>query len=606
MRKFLPLFLILCFLNTKAEAQCSPAFTYVVNFATAQFQATNTAPQLLHRWFFGDGNQGFGTNATHTYQTPGTYTVKHLVIDSASTCRDSSTQTIVVNFVSCNASFTTIQDTANLNTFHFTATSTGPTLFHSWLFGDGGQATGAVVTHTYNSPGTYTVWHTIHDTVSNCIDTVAQMINVSPATNCNAAFTALRDSIQQNLFYFSAANNTPGVLHTWHFGDGGQGTGANTSHLYSSPGTYFVIHIIHDTANNCTDSAQQSVVINPTVNCNASYTATRDSVQHTRYYFNALSTGPGHSYQWKIDNVQVSTSASFTRVLTPGFHQVCLLVTTTSGCSALNCQDLFVVDSTACNWQASFTTTAAPSNPKQITFYPNPTGATKSYVWTIYQPMQAPVIYTTVNPVHTYSTAGTYPVRLDIYDSATACFDTVRQNVQVHGSPADSCNVSFTYTVQQNQVSFTGVSNQTFTSQTWYIVAFDSSLNVTLNTMNPTYTFADSGSYSVCLYAVTNTGCARWYCQTISVAGARVMNVLPSFPNPADGPNVNLRLTLPETNRIRVTVYNTSGNIVYDAERSGSQGSNTITIPVAGLQRGQYFVDIRYGNERKRSIFQKL
>lgn len=503
----------------------------------------------------------------------------------------------------CNAAFTVMQDTANLNTFHFTATMTGPTLFHTWLFGDNTSGAGAVVTHTYNAPGTYNVLHLIHDTVSNCTDTLIQMINVS-ADPCDPSFTSVRDSVQQNLFYFTATS--PAVFHTWYFGDGGQGSGANTSHLYQLPGSYVVTHIIHDTANNCIDSAQQVIVINPTVSCNASFTYTRDSVQPTRYYFNSLSTGPGYSYQWKIDNAQVSTAAAFTIVLTPGFHQVCLLVTTPSGCSAQNCQNLFVVDSTVCNWQASFTTTASPSNPKQITFYPSPTGPAKFYVWTIYQPMQAPVVYTTQNPVHTFSTAGTYPVRLDIFDSVTACFDTVRQNVQVQGLPADSCTVSFTYTVQQNQVSFTGVSNQTFTSQTWYIVTFDSSLNVTLNTINPTYNFPDSGSYSVCLYGVTNTGCARWYCQTISVASGRRMNVLPSFPNPVDGSGVNLRLTLPESNRIRVTVYNTSGNIVYDSERSGAPGMNTITIPVTGLQRGQYFIDIRYGNERKQSIFQKL
>jgi PKD repeat protein len=428
-------------------------------------------------------------------------------------------------------------------------------------------------------------------------------VNPEAKAQCNAAFTS---SVNNATVQFQATNTGQNYLHQWYFGDNQQGYGANVSHTYASPGTYMVTHLVTDSFNTCTDSLTQLVTVSFSVPCNASFTYTVDSVQSTRYYFNALSTGPGTSYQWKIDNVQVSTAAAFTHVITPGFHQVCLLVTNTSGCSALNCQNIFVVDSSACTWQASFTTTASSSNPKQITFYPSPTGATKSYTWTIYQPMQAPVIYTTTNPVHTFSTAGTYPVRLDIYDSATACFDTVRQNVQVQGSPADSCNVSFTYSVQQNQVSFTGVSNQTFASQTWYITAFDSSLNVTLNTMNPTYSFPDSGSYSVCLYAVTTTGCTRWYCQTISVAGARMINVLPSFPNPSDGSNVNLRLTLPETNRIRVTVYNTSGNIVYDSEKNGGPGMNVITIPVAGLQRGQYFVDIRYGNERKRSIFQKL
>ncbi len=427
---------------------------------------------------------------------------------------------------------------------------------------------------------------------------------------CNTAFTS---SVNQATAQFQATGSTgPNFYHSWRFGDGSQGWGASTSHTYSLPGTYTVTHIVVDSFNTCGDSVQQTVVISFATSCQASFISARDTVHPNQYHFSStsqVSGGSVQSYLWTIDSVAVSGASSFAYTLSPGVHSVCLSISTTAGCTSSVCQNI-TVDSlpSSCNWQASFTSTGSASNPRRISFFPTPSSNTLRYHWSFGDGTSS--IQRT--PVHVYSQAGTYSVRLAILDSSNGCHDTTRHNVQVFGAPRDSCTASYTYitdSLHPNQLSFTAISNQTIVSQTWYIHSFDSSHHAVLTTMNPTHIFPDTGSYSVCLRIVTNTGCIKSYCSVITIhsTGQRIANnLIPSYPNPASGSTVSLRLVLEQDSRVRITIYNTSGNAVYTNERNAGQGMNTITIPVSGLQRGQYFIDIQYGRERKRSIFQKL
>jgi len=184
-------------------------------------------------------------------------------------------------------------------------------------------------------------------------------------------------------------------------------------------------------------------------------------------------------------------------------------------------------------------------------------------------------------------------------------------NFAVHELPPDSCTVSFTKSadpLHPNQIHFTAISNQTITSQTWYIYQWGSQFNtVTLTTNNPTYTFTDTGYYIACVYITTNTGCASHSCWGFSMneLTRREAGRVTSYPNPASN-TVSFWLQLSENEKINVIVYNLSGYAVYRMQQDGIWGSNKITIPVQRLNSGQYFIDIQYGKQRKRSIFQKL
>jgi hypothetical protein len=213
------------------------------------------------------------------------------------------------------------------------------------------------------------------------------------------------------------------------------------------------------------------------------------------------------------------------------------------------------------------------------------------------------------SPSHTYSYPGNYGVFLVIYDSLTNCMDSVWQSVNVSG-PIDTCSASFTYTINQGQVSFTASSNQTIASQLWIISPMPDSANtVILTSSNPVYNLPDSGLYYVCLAVTTASGCTDWYCDSILFTGgyASRIAVIPSYPNPVQSEtNIRVNLNLDAAALIQYRVSNLAGNTVYQSQRQGQQGVNTISIPVQQLGRGQYFIDIIYGNNKKRSVFQKL
>ena len=374
------------------------------------------------------------------------------------------------------------------------------------------------------------------------------------------------------------------------------------------PGSYTVWHIVADSLNTCRDSTAQVVTINFTATCNANFYYRIDSVQYNYYTFIANPTingGSVQTYSWKIDGVQVSTTWAFSIFLTPGSHQVCLDITTTAGCTANSCQTIIVDTMGNCNWQASFTYAANAVNPRQISFSASPGQSTMRYQWRFGDGYTSSV----KDPVHTYAAAGTYNVRLAISDTVSHCFDTVWQTIQVFGLPADSCTASYTYTLNaQGQASFTASSNQTITSQVWTITHFwDSVYTVTISDFNPAYTFTDTGYYNVCVRLTTNTGCVRSSCQGImvsSISGRQLTNRIPSYPNPAHS-EVALNVKLENDASISIRVYNLSGNIVYGLQQQGRRGNNKITIPVGGMTRGQYIIDIKYHGEKRYSVFQK-
>ena len=147
----------------------------------------------------------------------------------------------------------------------FTATTNSdaatPPVTYSWNFGDGGSASGTVVTHTFNQPGNYTVTFT----AANGDHTVSRTcpVNVVPAPVAAAIVTATAnpmtfDVCEDRTVQFSAnARGDEPVTYTWDFGDGTTGTGATASHVYREVGTYTVTL----TATNAIGSDTRSITV---------------------------------------------------------------------------------------------------------------------------------------------------------------------------------------------------------------------------------------------------------------------------------------------------------------------------------------------------------
>ena len=114
---------------------------------------------------------------------------------------------------------------------------------YGWTFGDGSTSSGSPTpSHVYANPGTYTATLTATDSVGAVgTSSVAVTVNdVAPTVTltdppgtvgCAVSFSASATDI-------SPAVQAAGFTYSWNFGDGSTGTGATTSHIYTSAGTF--------------------------------------------------------------------------------------------------------------------------------------------------------------------------------------------------------------------------------------------------------------------------------------------------------------------------------------------------------------------------------
>jgi len=121
-----------------------------------QFTDTSTYDPTSWHWDFGDSTTSTLQNPSHTYTTPGTYTVTLTVTNAYG--EDTKTSYVYV-YIPWVPSFTASPTSGSAPlTVQFTDTSTDDPFGWWWDFGDGSdEVFSENPSHTYTTPGTYTV-----------------------------------------------------------------------------------------------------------------------------------------------------------------------------------------------------------------------------------------------------------------------------------------------------------------------------------------------------------------------------------------------------------------------------------------------------------------
>ncbi len=134
------------------------------------------------QWAFGDGTTGAGPAIGHTFTAPGTYTVTMTVTDDAGAETQASTEIVVEEnrLPSASIDMDTSSGFAPVEISVSAENSSDPDgsiTQYTWEFGDGTTAQGMSTTHTYTSPGSYTVVLTVTDDKGGT-DTETAMVEV--------------------------------------------------------------------------------------------------------------------------------------------------------------------------------------------------------------------------------------------------------------------------------------------------------------------------------------------------------------------------------------------------------------------------------------------
>lgn len=386
-------------------------------------------------WDFGDGSTAVVTTpaTTHVYTNVGTFTVQEIVTDNIG-CKDTAVQPNVVTVWRPNAIFSASNTHPCKHVpVTFTSGSTG-VVSHFWMFGDGGTASGPVVTHAYAAAGNYTVKLVVTDS-HGCTDTASYSSYII-ITQPTAAFTPSDTfSVCSPLTVTFVNTSVGGTGFAWDFGDGNVSTLHTPSNVYLSPGLY-TARLIATNAYGCADTATRVINIYGYAG-SLSYTPLTGCAPLTVHFSAAISNVPHIIWDFGDGTTSVLSSvdtASHTYTL-PGGYVPKLILSDNTGCqNSVTGIDTIKVD--AITVKIGVSPAACIGTPFNFvdssTWYWSPVN---SWVWTY-----DGITSTDESPTHQVNSLGSFPVTLTVTNgwgctATLAGSITIRPLPEIHASP---------------------------------------------------------------------------------------------------------------------------------------------------------------------------
>jgi gliding motility-associated-like protein len=376
-----------------------------------------------YNWYFGDKGSSILVNPSHTYSNfsnvDSIYKVR-LVASSIFNCTNELTKTVTI-YPKPKARFN-VENSINCPPFNVpinNLSEAGDS--YLWTFGDGtslANNTLGIISHVYdnytNDISTFEL-NLLVETVHNCSDQASQNINVYPRVIADF----LPDTMGCSPFLVAFKNNTlRGEKYSWDFGDGSTSKIQEPAHRFFNPSindTLYTVELIAQSKFNCADTANRNVIVFP-------QPETRFTALPSHLYFpdaitNIINeTNVGYwTFRWDFDDGQTSLLRD------PGFHEY-----NTWG----NYNIKLVAQSSNCIDSTTQRVRIFPPMPIPDFEVNNDNGCvpltvsfTDRSTWanTYYWEFDDGGVSTEVNPLHQYTEAGNYQVKLTVTgDGGTA------------------------------------------------------------------------------------------------------------------------------------------------------------------------------------------
>ena len=457
---------------------------------TSTIAVGNTIETYL--WDFGDGGTSIGATATHTYLEPGIFDVKLTTI-SDSGCEDELIQQITIyDEPAPNFSF---DGACEGNEITFTNESTvlgGGSLNYTWDFGDTSPTVNTVnPTHTYAAQGIYTVTLTVRHNVPAGCEAVIQR-DVEIFQDLTSSFTVGPECLGDAVTFDNTSIGT-GLSFLWNFGDGNTSTQFEPSHTYASPGSYITTLLV--TSNDgCTRISEERVDIyaDPI----PVFFVEDNCLLNSVAFSNLTNTeGDTYTYAWDFGDPSVTTDVSTDEnpsytYGSAGTYTVTLTATTSNSCSATYQQDVVISPHPSTNF-----TFVDGCKGEENTFTSTSTIAVGNTIETYLWDFGDGGTSIGATATHTYLEPGIFDVKLTTI-SDSGCEDELIQQITIYDEPAP--DFSFDGACEGNEITFTNESTVLGGGSLNYTWDFGDT-SPTVNTVNPTHTYAAQGIYTVTL-----------------------------------------------------------------------------------------------------------
>ena len=199
-----------------------------------------------------------------------------------------------------------------------------------------------------------------------------------------------------------------------------------------------------------------------------------------------------------------------------------------------------------------------------------------SYTWSPSTGLNSPTL---ANPAASLSSSTTYTLTVQDFNNCAASSDI---QVTVESAPT----AGFSFVTNQGQADFTDLSANADS------VFWDFGDGNTSSQLNPSHTYAASGTYTACQYSYNDCG-ADTSCQSVNVVViglASAADIQPTaYPNPNDG---NFKLELNGFPMSELLVRDAFGRVVYRM-RGNEDGHQTLAIELLPLSAGVYTLVLR-------------
>jgi len=446
--------------STKPVAVFSASPTSGKAPLNVKFTDASTGTPTKWKWNFGDGKTSTLQNPTHKYSAAGNYAVILTVSNSAGS--NTLTKTGYIKVVSKPVAAFSASPTsgkAPLNV-KFTDTSTGTPTKWKWDFGDGKTSIKQNPTHKYYKAGKYTVTLKVTNAVG--INTVTRSNYITVTEKPVAVFSAspISGKAPLNVKFTDKSTGSP-TKWKWNFGDGTTSTKQNPIHKYSAAGKYTVILKVTNAAG--INTATKSKYITVTATSQTSTAALSESPTSTAALsesptstaalsesptpiaalsasptsgnvpltvsFTDKSTGSPTKWKWDFGDGETSTTKNPThKYSATGKYTVKLTVTNAAGSNTKTKSKYITVTETSQAPVADFWgSTLSGKTPLKVTFTETSKGSPTSWEWDFGDGKYS----TEKSPTHTYSTAGTYTVKLTATNAAGSNTKTKSKYIKV-------------------------------------------------------------------------------------------------------------------------------------------------------------------------------
>jgi PKD repeat protein len=502
------------------------------------------------------------------------------------------------------------------------------------------------IEYVFEDSGSYAVCLTIV-TEEGCQDTKCETWNIGIPESCQADFIYYPDDILMIAeeeeegyiagypYHFVDSSLGNVIDWTWTIGNEVIGRISDMLYIFPEPGEYEVCLMI-STADGCSSTACKLIIVEPYPECMAEFdyyapldvtNSSGDFPGSTFIQFVDESWGYITNWFWEFgDGHQSAEQNPVHEFPHPGEFEVCLRITTASGCEDIHCETVYI-DTINTDCKAMFEYCSYSVSSTDSVFFDR-------YIIGFKNLSEPDFAYSSWdfgdgewsderNPLHIYDNAGIYQVCLTIY-TPDGCADTYCQSIFVGVDSCidgcadtycqsifvgvDSCIVNFTHEIVVPDCAGYAVGHlfSAVSPTAAHYYSWDFGDGTTSYGEEALHIYTNEGYYTVCLEASYDNGCTARECKTIlnswdmndsifydkctpqDIISLQDIKVTNAYPVPATD-FLYLELYSESETAISLQLINALGQVSgIDKEYPVSSGNNILEITLDGVENGTY------------------